>query len=138
MLFSFSVFGIQIERSIIPAIPAFRQSCSGASIAEVIIHIVEIAWRQKYFSWYAVAMSTPELTSDQQSALQQNHGLVEGTSYVLMTVDMYREILGVGTDAELAESVGAVKEAMEDVQAGRTMTMDEAQKRLDDKYGIHD
>lgn len=83
-------------------------------------------------------MSTPELTSEQQSALQHNHGFVQGGSYVLMTVDMYREMMGVGTDAELAESLSAINAAMQEIEAGRSLTLEEAQQKLDSRYGVHD
>ncbi|MFV1969159.1 MAG: type II toxin-antitoxin system RelE/ParE family toxin [Pirellulaceae bacterium] len=32
-------------------------------------------------------MNQPDLTSEQQQALQQGHGFVQGASYILMTVE---------------------------------------------------
>ena len=82
-------------------------------------------------------MTQPELTSQQQEALQQNHGFVQGPSYVLMSIDVYREMMGVGSDAELAESLAAIDEGMADVRAGRTLSLEEAIRQLNEKHGIH-
>ena len=82
------------------------------------------------------SMSEPELTMPQREALDRNHGFVRGSSYVLMSIDVYRELMGVGSDEDLAESLAAIDEGMADVRAGRTMTLDEAVQRLNEKYGV--
>ncbi len=62
----------------------------------------------------------PELTHDQKEALNQGHGFVCGPSYVLMTTELYREMMGVGSDAEMNASLRAIQRGLADVQAGRT------------------
>ena len=62
----------------------------------------------------------PELTDDQKVALDQRRGFVFGPSYVLMTTDLYREMMGVGTDEELRASLQAIERGLADVEAGRT------------------
>ena len=79
----------------------------------------------------------PELTSEQQQALDEGHGFVRGSSYVLMSMDVFRRTLGVETDEQLAESLKAIDEAMADLQAGRAIPLNEAKRRLDEKYGVH-
>jgi hypothetical protein len=79
----------------------------------------------------------PELTIEQREALEKNQGFVQGPSYVLMSIEMYRELMGVGSDADLADSLAAIDEGMADVRAGRTMSLDEAIRRLNEKYGVH-
>lgn len=88
--------------------------------------------------WYHGGMNSPELTTSQEQALSQNHGFVQGSSYVLMSVNVYRELMGVGSDADLADSLQAIDEAMQDAAAGRTLSLDEARRKLDEKYGVHD
>lgn len=83
-------------------------------------------------------MSEPELTHQQREALDRNEGFVRGESYVLMSIDRYREVMGVGRDEELAESLAAIDEGMADVNAGRTISLEEAVRRLNEKYGVHD
>ena len=82
-------------------------------------------------------MTQPTLTTEQQQALEQSHGFFRGSSYVLMSLDRYRELMGVGTDEELASSMQAIAEAMQDFDAGRSIPLEEAQRRLDQKYGVH-
>ena len=62
----------------------------------------------------------PELTHDQKEALNQGHGFVCGPSYVLMTTELYREMMGVGSDSEMNASLRAIQRGLADVQAGRT------------------
>ncbi len=49
-----------------------------------------------------------------------------------------REMMGVGSDAELADSLQAIDEAMQDLKTGRSISLEEVKRRLDDKYGVHD
>lgn len=82
-------------------------------------------------------MSQPELTAEQQQALDQNHGFVRGPSYVLMSTDIYREMMGVGTDEQLRASLEAIEQGLQDVESGRTHAMDDVFRQLDEKYGVH-
>ena len=63
---------------------------------------------------------TVRLSTELQQALDDNRGFVQGSSYVLMSIDLYRDMMGVGSDAELAVAVKAIEEALADVEAGRT------------------
>ena len=62
----------------------------------------------------------PELTHNQKQALDQGHGFVTGPSYVLMTIELYREMMGVGSDEEMNASLQAIQRGLADVEAGRT------------------
>ena len=79
----------------------------------------------------------PELTTEQLKALEQNHGFVQGPSYVLMSIDTFRNTMGVKSDEEMAASLKAIEEGLADVDAGHTKSMDQVFRELDDKYGIH-
>jgi hypothetical protein len=81
-------------------------------------------------------MTEPQLTKEQEQALDAQHGFVQGSSYVLMTKSAYREMMGVGTDEELAESLKAIAEGLADVAAGRTTPMDQVFRELHAKYGV--
>ena len=78
-----------------------------------------------------------DLTSDQQQALAENHGFVRGSSYVLMSIDVFRNTMGAETDEETAASLKAIEEGLADVEAGRTKPMDQVFRELDEKYGVH-
>lgn len=82
-------------------------------------------------------MNEPHLTQDLEDALNKGHGFVQGPSYVLMSHEVFREIMGVGSDEEMAASLRTIEEGLADVDAGRTKPMDQVFRDLDDKYGIH-
>jgi len=85
---------------------------------------------------YNKAMLKPRLTEEQRNALDQHHGLVEvdeeGRKYILMSIEIYRDMLGVGTDEELAASLKALDEGLADVDAGRTRPFRDVLSELDD------
>jgi aspartate aminotransferase-like enzyme len=78
----------------------------------------------------------PELTDDQRRALEESHGCVLGTSYVLMSKDVFRQTMGIADDEDLAASLEAIQDAIKDLGAGRTIPLEEAKARLDAKYGV--
>lgn len=83
----------------------------------------------------------PALTSEQLSALERENGGpvrvdAPGSAYVLMSLDTYRSIMGIGSDEEFAESVAALRAAMDDVRAGRTRPYQEALQELAARHGI--
>ncbi len=78
----------------------------------------------------------PELTHDQKQALNQGHGFVSGPSYVLMTTDMYREMMGVGSDEEMNASLQAIQRGLADVDAGRTRPYQDVLADLDDDDAV--
>lgn len=57
-------------------------------------------------------------------------------SYVLMRLDVYRQLLGVESDEEYAASIEAIRRGWEDVQAGRTVPMTDFLQELKRKYGL--
>ncbi|MBW3538865.1 MAG: hypothetical protein KY476_01210 [Planctomycetes bacterium] len=61
-----------------------------------------------------------ELTDEQQRVLEECHGFVRGQTFVLLSKDTYRRMMGLESDAELAESLKAVERGLADVNAGRT------------------
>jgi hypothetical protein len=78
----------------------------------------------------------PELTDDQRQALHDSHGCVVGTTYVLMSKDVFCRTMGIADDKELAASLEAIQEAMTDLEAGRTISIEETKSRLDAKHGL--
>jgi hypothetical protein len=80
-------------------------------------------------------MNEPNLTKEQEQALNAQNGFVQGTSYVLMAVDMYNKVLGVD-DTELTAALADITSSLEDIEAGETLSMNEAKVKLDQKYGV--
>ncbi len=83
-------------------------------------------------------MNQPDLTQEQRQALDHNLGFIRGSSYVLMSIDVFRNTMGIDSDEELAASLQAINEAMGDLNAGNTIPLADAKQRLDTKYGVHD
>jgi hypothetical protein len=78
----------------------------------------------------------PDLTQEQQQALNEHDGFVQGPAYVLMSMDVFRNTMGAASDAELQASLKAIQEAMADLAAGRTIPLAEARRQLEVKYGV--
>ncbi len=80
---------------------------------------------------------TPKLSNDLQQAVQQNHGFTEaeadGAKFVVMSMEFYRDMMGIGTDEQLAASLAAVDRGIEDVKAGRTRPFRDVIAELDSK-----
>jgi hypothetical protein len=78
----------------------------------------------------------PEL----DQALNDHHGFVEaegsGGKVIVMSAQVYREMMGVGSNEEMAASLNAIKQAMSDLDGGRGISLDEARRRFDQKYGV--
>lgn len=67
---------------------------------------------------------TLRLNDDLDQALNQQRGFLQaegrsGKVYVIST-QVYREMMGVGTDEDLAASLKAIEEGLADIDAGRT------------------
>ena len=81
-------------------------------------------------------MIKPRLTEEQRQALNQHCGLVEvdeeGRKYVLMSQEVYREIMGIGTEEELAASLNALQEGLADIDSGRTRPFRDVLAELED------
>ena len=76
------------------------------------------------------------LTHEQQQALDDHDGFFQGPAYVLMSMDVFRNTMGVTSDEELHASLQAIEEAMADLAAGRTVPLVEARRQLEEKYGV--
>jgi hypothetical protein len=84
---------------------------------------------------------TPELSNDIEQAVQQHHGCLQvkgqHTAYIVMSIETFRDMMGVGTDVELAASLDAVEQGLADVEAGRTRPADAFFREFDERHGIH-
>ena len=83
---------------------------------------------------------TPKLSSDLQQAVQQNHGFTEaeadGAKFVVMSLDFYRDMMGVGSDEELQDSLRAIDQGIADVEAGRTKPAAQFFAEFDEQHGL--
>lgn len=83
---------------------------------------------------------TPKLTDELDRALDEHHGFLKAEGQkgkvVVMSMQLFREMMGVGSDEQLADSVKAIEEGLADVEAGRTVPMDQVFRELDEKYGV--
>jgi predicted transcriptional regulator len=83
---------------------------------------------------------TPRLPDELDKALDEHHGFLKAEGrqgkVVVMSMPLFREMMGVGSDEQLAESVTAIEEGLADVAAGRTVPMDQIFRELDEKYGV--
>ncbi len=86
--------------------------------------------------WYNAAM-TPKPTDELDQALDEHHGFLktEGRQgkVIVMSMPLFREMMGVGSDESLAESVMAIEEGLADVAAGRTVPLVQVFGELDEK-----
>ncbi len=74
-----------------------------------------------------------------QKFVEDQHGgpaHLTGTNVVVMSTDVYREIMGVGTDAELQASLQGIRAGWNAVQQGRTRPFREALNELGRKYEL--
>jgi predicted transcriptional regulator len=87
------------------------------------------------------AVMTPKLTEELDRALEEHHGFLKADGQrgkvVVMSMQLFREMMGVGSDEQLAESIKAIEEGLADVEAGRTVPLDQLFLELDQKYGVH-
>jgi hypothetical protein len=51
-------------------------------------------------------------------------------------MDFYRDMMGVGSDAELQDSLRAIDEGIADVAAGRTKPADQFFTEFDEQHGL--
>jgi hypothetical protein len=83
---------------------------------------------------------TPRINQELDKALHEHHGFVqaEGTDgkVIVMSMQVYRDLMGVGSDEELAASLKAIDQAMADLDAGRGIPLQDARRRLDEKHGV--
>ncbi len=56
-------------------------------------------------------------------------------AHVVMSMAIFRDMMGVGSDEELAKSVTALRVSLAQADAGETISLDEAADKLSRKYG---
>jgi hypothetical protein len=78
----------------------------------------------------------PNLTEQLERELTANDGFLEGPSYVVMSRDVYRRLVGVPSEDDLADSLAAIDQAVGELEAGKSIPLDEAFRRLDEKHGL--
>lgn len=82
-----------------------------------------------------------QITEELNTDLQRHHGLIEvdgvDGKVIVMSVQVYRELLGIGSDEEYASSLKAIEEGLADIKAGRTASIDHVFRELDKKHGVH-
>ena len=82
----------------------------------------------------------PTLPAEIESVVALQHGgpitvTGEQGDHVVMSAAIFRDMMGVGSDEALAESVAALRKSFAQASAGLTMSLDEAAQRLAQKYG---
>ena len=83
---------------------------------------------------------TPYLPQDIEAAVASHHGgpvTVAGQNgnHVVMSMAVFRDMMGVGSDDEFQKSVSALRESIAQTVAGKTISLDEVAHRLTRKYG---
>jgi len=83
----------------------------------------------------------PRITAEQREALDKEQGgpievEADDGTFVLMSIDAYRSLMGVETDADFHASVAALRAGMEDVRAGKTRPLKDALDDLATRHGI--
>jgi hypothetical protein len=83
---------------------------------------------------------TPRLTKEQRKAIDTHEGCVEVEDAqgkcVLMSIEVFREVMGVGTDREFQESVAALRRSYEQSEKGQTRPVKVALDDLGKPYGL--
>jgi hypothetical protein len=85
-------------------------------------------------------MAHTTLPVEIESAVALHHGgpvAVAGQSgdHVVMSMAIFRDLMGVGGDEDFAASVAALQSSLAQAAARQTMPLDEAARRLAQKYG---
>ena len=78
-----------------------------------------------------------QLTQDQQDLLK-NHGVIDAGQVIVMTVDVYRDMLGIATDEDYADSVSKINEGVEQHEAGEGIPLNQFAKDFNSRHGIQD
>lgn len=84
---------------------------------------------------------TPEHTNELETTLEEQQGgpiIIDGhkTHMVVMSLDVYRDMVGIGSQQQLADSLAAIEEGVLDMEAGRTRPFQEALDDLARKYEV--
>ena len=81
-------------------------------------------------------MSQPELPEELSAALAAQRGFLRGESYLLMSLDVYRDIMGIASDEELNESLTAIEETLGDCELENPPSLEQVFRDLDGKFGM--
>ena len=80
---------------------------------------------------------TPKLTDELDRALEEHHGFLKAEGkrgkVIVMSMPLFREMMGVGSDERLSGSMKAIEEGLADVAGGRTVPLDQVFRELDEK-----
>lgn len=80
--------------------------------------------------------------SEIEQAVANNHGMVqlpgEHQEYVVMTKELYREVLGTEDEEEAKATIEAIQRGMADIEAGRTKPAKDFFAEFDRQHGIQD
>ena len=88
-----------------------------------------------------MAAESQPLPPDMEAEVLRTHGGPvpfpgEQGNYVVMTMDIFRDMAGVGDDADFAASVDALKVSLDQAKAGLTMPLSEVLPKLQEKHGL--
>ena len=80
------------------------------------------------------------LPAEIEAAVAQQYGgpiAVPGqhNQHVVMSMAVFRDMMGVGSDQEFERSIEALNASLADAAAGRTLSLEEAAAKLTEKYG---
>ena len=81
-----------------------------------------------------------QLTEELRQAVDSHRGFLEidagDSTYVVMSMNVFREMMGVGSDDEYQASLRAIADGWVDVQAARSRPLDEFLREFDRKHEI--
>lgn len=81
-----------------------------------------------------------QLTEELRQAVDSHRGFLEigagDSTYIVMSMRVFRELMGVGSDDEYQASLRAIDDGWADVQAGRSRVLDEFLSEFDRKHRI--
>ncbi len=82
-----------------------------------------------------------QLTEELRQAVDSHCGFLEvgagDAAYVVMSMSVFREMMGVGSEDDYQASLRAIEQGWNDIQAGRSRPLDHFFDELDRKYEIH-
>ena len=98
----------------------------------------------KYFAAFSIHFCLPtwyysfmefQLTPEEQNQLQE-HGVIEHGKVVMMSMHVYRDMLGIATEEDYADSVNKINEGIGQHEAGKGIPLDEFASNFKTKHGI--
>jgi hypothetical protein len=81
-----------------------------------------------------------QLSEELRQAVEAHRGILEvdagESTYVVMLMKVYRELMGVGADDDYHASLQAIEQGWADIQAGRSRPVGDFLSEFNRKYGI--